>query len=259
MTSLRSDGRSATELRPLSASCGVLKRAHGSCRLEAGGTAVLASVYGPVAEQQTRLELSERARIQVEVHWSQRSDELEEAAAAPNLDNESSALSSRRREAEDILVGILEQCVQVRAFPRKLIKITIQVVNDGGAVLSCAVVAASAALLDAGIEMIAVPSAASCAVQSSGSIILDPTREEESSGSTLAQVFLCTLDDVSGDAAALTTDGPLDKDTLQDAMDSCTRGARAARAFLRLSFTANAQQRIQTIPANAVEVPSTSS
>ncbi|KAG6772680.1 hypothetical protein NC652_017745 [Populus alba x Populus x berolinensis] len=45
----RDDGRSPSQLRPLSCSRNVLHRAHGSASWSQGDTKVLAAVYGPKA------------------------------------------------------------------------------------------------------------------------------------------------------------------------------------------------------------------
>lgn len=160
MAQLRKDGRTPNQMRPLVCSRGLLHRADGSARWSQENTIVVAAVYGPKAITGRR-ENAERAIL--EVTWKPKT------GLAGNAE----------KEAEFVLRRTLEHVVFTAMHPNTAISIIIQVVNDDGALLACAVNAACAALVDAGIPMRGLVAAVSCAVNSKGEVCLDPTKGEE--------------------------------------------------------------------------------
>jgi len=229
----RADGRDNGSLRPLHVECGVLQRPDGSCRLRLGDSEVLAAAYGPIAEPQSRLELPDRARVQVHVHWQPPADVDTATMSLGSREGEQQSL--RHPEAEALLEGALETAILVRRFPRKLVKISAQVISDDGSMIACALLACAAAIVDAGIEMSQMPSAACCVVNSNGVVLLDPTKAEERAEDAMV-VFACTLADDDERIATLQVDGALTKEMLKKTLTSAIAGARASRSFLRLAF-----------------------
>ncbi|XP_012452447.1 exosome complex exonuclease RRP46 homolog isoform X1 [Gossypium raimondii] len=82
-------------------------------------------------------------------------------------------------EYEMILKRTLQSICLLTINPNTTTSIIIQVVNDDGALLSCAINAACVALVDAGIPTEHLAVAICCCVAKSGCVILDPTRLEE--------------------------------------------------------------------------------
>ena len=152
----RPDGRaSGGTLRPLSCELGLLPRADGSASFKAGSTHVLCGVYGPIAP-----------KLSVQEDWSKAT---------------LSVIMTQAQSHESMLSQVLEGCILVEKFPRTVIEIVVQVVQDDGSVLACAIHAIVCALMDAGIPMRHLPIATTCCFVASNddTLQLDPIKEEE--------------------------------------------------------------------------------
>ncbi|KAI3996105.1 hypothetical protein MKX01_018174 [Papaver californicum] len=163
----RVDGRTPYQLRPLACSRNLLNRAHGSARWSQGDTIVLAVVYGPKAGTEKN-ENPEKASI--EVVWKPKTGQIGKA----------------EREYEMILRRTLLSICHLTINPNTTTSVILQVFNDDGALLPCAVNAACAALVDAGIPSKHLAVSICCGVSETGSLVLDPTKVEEQI-STLSQ------------------------------------------------------------------------
>lgn len=73
----------------------------------------------------------------------------------------------------------MEHIVLAAMHPNTAISVIIQVVNDDGGLLACAINAACAALVDAGVPLSGLIVAVSCAVNHKGVVLLDPMKKEE--------------------------------------------------------------------------------
>ncbi|KAL2635037.1 hypothetical protein R1flu_006516 [Riccia fluitans] len=156
----RVDGRTANQLRPTLCSRSLLERAHGSARWQQDNTIIMAAVYGPKPVSGKK-EDPERATL--EVLWKTKS------GIAGNAD----------KEAEVTIRRTLEYIVLSSMHPNTGISIILQVVNDDGAILACAINAACAALVDAGIPLTGLIVAVSVGVTTHGVVVVDPTKVEE--------------------------------------------------------------------------------
>lgn len=156
----RADHRTPNQLRPLTCSRNVLIRAHGSARWSQGDTIVLAAVYGPKAGTKKN-ENPEKASI--EVIWKPKTGQM----------------GKEEKECEMILRRTIQSICLLTVNPNTTTSIILQVVNDDGALLPCAINAATVALVDAGIPLKHLAVAISCGLQESGSVFLDPTKLEE--------------------------------------------------------------------------------
>nr|XP_007139880.1 hypothetical protein PHAVU_008G066200g [Phaseolus vulgaris]ESW11874.1 hypothetical protein PHAVU_008G066200g [Phaseolus vulgaris] len=156
----RPDGRSANQLRPLACSCSVLHRAHGSSSWAQGETKVLAAVYGPKAGTKKN-ENPEKASI--EIIWKPKSGQIGKV----------------EKEYEMILKKTFESICIRTIYPNTTTTVIVQVLHDDGALLPCAINAACAALVDAGIPLKHLAVAICCSVTDSGCVLLDPTKDEE--------------------------------------------------------------------------------
>ncbi|XAR70856.1 hypothetical protein NMG60_11027889 [Bertholletia excelsa] len=156
----RAGDRTANHLRPLACSRNILNRAHGSASWSQGETKVLAAVYGPKAGTKKN-ENPEKACF--EVIWK------------PNTGQ----IGKPEKEYEMILKRTLQSICLLTVNPNTTTTIIVQVVNDDGALLACAINAACAALVDAGIPLKHLAVAICCGLTQSGHIILDPDKLEE--------------------------------------------------------------------------------
>ncbi|KAH7840398.1 hypothetical protein Vadar_016333 [Vaccinium darrowii] len=156
----RVDGRTPNQLRPLACSRSILNRAHGSANWSQGETKVLAAVYGPKAGTKKN-ENPEKACI--EVIWKPKTGQI----------------GKPEKEYETILKRTLQSICLLTVNPNTTTSVIVQVVNDDGALLPCAINAACAALVDAGIPLKNLAVAICCCLTDSGYVILDPNKLEE--------------------------------------------------------------------------------
>lgn len=156
----RGDGRTPNQRRPVACTRGILHRAHGSASWAQGDTKVIAAVYGPKAGTKKN-ENPEKACI--EVIWKPKTGQS----------------GKPEREYEVVLKKTLQSICLLNVHPNTTTSIVIQVVNDDGALLPCAINAACAALVDAGIPLKHLAVAICCCMAESGHILLDPSKIEE--------------------------------------------------------------------------------
>ncbi|KAL6985433.1 exosome non-catalytic core subunit rrp46 [Sarracenia purpurea var. burkii] len=156
----RVDGRTPNQLRPLSCSRNVLNRAHGSASWSQGETKVLAAVYGPKAGTKKN-DNPEKACI--EVIWKPKTGQM----------------GKPEKEYEMVLKRTLQSICLLTVNPNTTTSVIVQVVNDDGALLPCAINASCAALVDAGIPLKHLAVAICCCLAESGYVLLDPNKLEE--------------------------------------------------------------------------------
>jgi exosome complex component RRP46 len=183
---LRGDGRSDNTLRTLSCEFGTLQNCDGSAVWKSGATSVLAAVHGPIAPRQSQYESSSGCIISLVI--------------------KSGSGGASDAEWESFLTQQLNACIVRESYPRCVISIILQIVNDDGSVLAAALHAAASALIDANIEMKYLPTAVTCftwkntaTTSAHGTIVLDPTiNEEESAQAVILLVFFPNSDSLIG-------------------------------------------------------------
>ncbi|XP_062164219.1 exosome complex exonuclease RRP46 homolog isoform X2 [Alnus glutinosa] len=158
----RVDGRTANQLRPLACSRNILNRAHGSASWSQGDTKVLAAVYGPKVGTKKN-ENPEKACI--EVIWKPKTGQI----------------GKPEKEYEMIVKRTLQSICVLTINPNTTTSVIVQL-------LPCAINAACAALVDAGIPLKHLAVAICCCLADSRYVLLDPTKLEEQK--TKAFVYL---------------------------------------------------------------------
>lgn len=230
----REDGRTPTMLRPLACSINVLNRAHGSASWSQGDTKVLAAVYGPKAGTKKN-ENPEKASI--EVIWKPKTGQI----------------GKLEREYEMILKRTLQSICILTVNPNTTTSVIVQVVNDDGALLPCAINAACGALVDAGISLKHLAVAICCCLAETGCVILDPTKQEEQK--MKAFVYLVFPNSMLSvlQVSAHTNDEPVEHGIITSvthgAMSvedyfSCLKSGRAATAKLSNFLRSRLQNRL---------------
>ena len=77
--------------------------------------------------------------------------------------------------------------VEARDYPRAVISIVVQVLEDNGSILATAINAVTLALMDAGVPMRSVVTASTCAILPDGRMCLDPSLSEETVGAAFCR------------------------------------------------------------------------
>uniref|UniRef100_A0A4X1SLK3 Exosome complex component RRP46 n=2 Tax=Sus scrofa TaxID=9823 RepID=A0A4X1SLK3_PIG len=185
---------SGAESGPRSPSCtlrhfaceqNLLSRPDGSASFLQGDTSVLAGVYGP-AEVKVRKEIFNKATLEVILR--------------PKIGLPGVAEKSRER----LIRNTCEAVVLGALHPRTSITVVLQVISDAGSLLACCLNAACMALVDAGVPMRALFCGVTCALDSDGTFMLDPTAKQEKEARA---VLTFALDSVERKLLMSTTKG----------------------------------------------------
>ncbi|XP_044497344.1 exosome complex exonuclease RRP46 homolog isoform X2 [Mangifera indica] len=144
----RAVGHTPNRLRLFSYSRNTLHRAYGSASWSQGDTKVLAAVYGPKAGTKKN-ENPEKPCF--EVIWKPKTGQI----------------GKLEKDYEVILKRTVQSRCILTVNQNTTTSIIIQVVHDDGALLPCAINAACAALVDAGIPMKHLPVAICCCLAES--------------------------------------------------------------------------------------------
>ncbi|CAH0482555.1 unnamed protein product [Peronospora belbahrii] len=209
----RLDGRVGNELRPFACEQGALFRADGSARMSHGSSTVLAAVHGPGQARNWRNEKTDKATLDV------------------CFKLEKGIITSKEKEYELIIRETFTPIVLTDNFPRAVISIVIQVIEDNGSLLAVAINAVSLALMDAGIPMSSLVTAASCGIFADGNLYLDPSSvEEEEAVSWVTTSRSSTSDGV----LTCITNGMLSEEQYFACSEACQRASENVAAFFRI-------------------------
>ncbi|CAI5507950.1 unnamed protein product, partial [Closterium sp. Naga37s-1] len=97
---------------------------------------------------------------------------------------------AQEKYSEAVVRQTVDAVLLSSLLPRTRIQLQLQVLHDDGSLLACALNAAFAALLDAGLPLACLPAAVQLALDSQGQLLLDPTKQEQQTASaTLCTVF----------------------------------------------------------------------
>nr|XP_035950801.1 exosome complex component RRP46 isoform X1 [Halichoerus grypus] len=172
-------------LRHFACEQNLLSRPDGSASFLQGDTSVLAGVYGP-AEVKVSKEIFNKATLEVILR--------------PKIGLPGVAEKSRER----LIRNTCEAVVLGTLHPRTSITVVLQVVSDAGSLLACCLNAACMALVDAGVPMRALFCGVTCALNSDGTLVLDPTAKQEKEARA---VLTFALDSVERKLLMSTTKG----------------------------------------------------
>lgn len=215
MKRARKDKRAAEAMRKIECSRGVLSRADGSVRFNQGRNSLIVAAFGPIKVPR-------------------RKEKLEEATVQVEFKPASGAQTKKHKQLELLVHDAIANAVLSSLHPCTLIKVVIQVVEADGSLLAASINASCLALIDAGVQMSGVVSAAAVAVdQKSERLLLDPTQEEEDLAGSLVTAGFGSG---SGDLVVCDTLGMLDMDTFSSAVRLAAKAAKRVEAFTRRFF-----------------------
>ncbi|KAH9260550.1 hypothetical protein BASA81_001017 [Batrachochytrium salamandrivorans] len=165
--------------RPLQLHGDVSHLASGSATCELGRTKVLCQVFGPrPRKQQGKAEFENMGAVDVEatfmLSFSSGDDGLEENDGGEKANR---ALSM-------FVENALQTSVQLELFPKSVLDVHIQVLEDDGSAFACAVICASFALAKCGVEMFDLVTAVTLYSTPVGSgdeetVYVDPTKRQQ--------------------------------------------------------------------------------
>jgi len=209
---MREDNRANTQVRAIESEQGLLSRADGSARYSHDKTSVLVGVFGPLEAKISR-QLIDRACI--EVYW------VPQSGNADYTD----------REQQLFIQNTLENIIITTLYPRSVITVIVQVLNDGGSILSAVLNGICLALLDAGLAMNSLAVSISCCIVED-SILLDPILTEEGAASATSTFVFSSI----GNTLLLsTTSGTIDQQILFKLLEISRSASQKILAFMRLA------------------------
>ncbi|KZO98471.1 ribosomal protein S5 domain 2-like protein [Calocera viscosa TUFC12733] len=204
--------RSPSSVRPIFLQTGLIPSASGSTYLEQSSQKLVCAVYGP--RQQPKAAgagYSDRGTLTVSLKFAPFSSSRRRA---PNRDAEDRQLSLRVQAA-------LEPAVRAETFPKAGVDVFLHVLeSDGLDALVCgAVLAASTALADAGVELLGLVVGCSAAWVG-GRTWLDPS-EQEARGARGVMGLTCLP--ALGTVASVWQTGELGLEEVEQMADECRR------------------------------------
>ena len=201
--------------RPLRSEVGLLSRPDGSASVSHGDTSTLAAVYGPT-QVRVKNELIDRAFIEVC---------YKAKVGLP---------SCQDKFRQDFLRDAIDSAVLSSQHPRTAINVIVQELQSSGSLLACAVNAAFLALLDAVIPLRFTVAAVTCAVNSQGVILLDPTAAQEEEA-TACMTF--AFDSVDKSLVTSHTRGIFSKEQYIGCLKACSIASQSIFDFYREGMT----------------------
>lgn len=201
-------------LRQMSCELGQLSRPDGDVTVTQGDTCAVVAVYGP-CEVRMNKELLDRTTIDV------------------TYKPKSGLPKCADKMFERVIRNTCETIILTTLHPRSSINIIIQEMQDSGSFLSCCMNAACLALLDASVSLKYLIASVTCAIDSDGGIILDPTsKQEKLATSTLTFVF----DKKNYDVVSVTTKGSYTQEQFNKCLILCRQASKNVFQFYRDSM-----------------------
>jgi len=205
--------RYSSELRSMRCEQSLLNKTDGSASFMQGNTQVIAAAYGP-AEVRASKELIDKATLEV--------------VFRPKVGMPGCA----EKLMERVIRNSCDPIVLTSRHPRSSLTVVIQLVQDCGSLLSCAINAACMAMVDAGFPMKCLVCSVSCALSENGDIQLDPTLEQEKSASA---VMTFAFDSVNKNVMTSSTTGSFTVQEYEKCLEACRSAATKLFDFFRLS------------------------
>lgn len=230
----RIDGRSSTAVRPVSIVVGGSASAGGSALISLGRTRALATVHGPRENAHASGETIASGAFDVRVSIAPFASRARRGAAVGVLGDE-------ERRLEGALRAALTPSVMLERFPKAVVEVHVLFLEIDGGEIVAAVMAASAALVDAGVDVIDCVAAGTVCFSRSGELLVDPTEAELAAGAGACSVaILPNLGAVTSASHA----GDAETAHLLRALALATDAATTTLAALRPALVHAASQRL---------------
>lgn len=203
----------SSELRSMRCEQCLLNKSDGSASFSQGDTQVIAAAYGP-AEVRLSREIIDKATLEVV---------LRPKVGVPGC---------AEKLKEQVIRNSCEPVVLIMQHPRSSLMIVIQLIQDCGSLLSCAINAACMAMVDGGFPMKCLVCAVTCCLTEFGEIHLDPTLEQEKCASA---VMTFAFDSINQNMMTSSTNGKFTFQQYDKCLEACRSAAIKLFDFFRLS------------------------
>ncbi len=219
---IRTDGRTADELREIKIQVGVVKNADGSAYIEFGNNKIMVAVYGPREVHPKHMALPDRCVLRCRYHMSPFSTDTRKNPAP----------SRREVEISKVIREALEPALMLEDYPRAAIDVFVEVLQADGGSRCAGIAAASVALADAGINMRDIVTA--CAAgKVDERIVLDINdTEDKEGGADMPVAYLPHLNQIT----LLQLDGILSSEQFNECLDKALNGCKSIYEIQRLAL-----------------------
>ncbi|HEY1248192.1 MAG TPA: exosome complex exonuclease Rrp41 [Nitrososphaera sp.] len=219
---IRTDGRTADELRDIKIQVGVVKNADGSAYIEFGNNKIMVAVYGPREVHPKHMALPDRCVLRCRYHMSPFSTDTRKNPAP----------SRREVEISKVIREALEPALMLVDYPRAAIDVFVEVLQADGGSRCAGITAASVALADAGINMRDIVTA--CAAgKVDERIVLDINdTEDKEGGADMPVAYLPHLNQIT----LLQLDGILSSEQFNECLDKALNGCKSIYEIQRLAL-----------------------
>merc|ERR1711973_704416 len=205
---------------------GVIRQSNGSAYLETRGTKVICAVYGP-RDNPRKHDFSSKGTLTCTLQYAP----FARKERPPRDSN--TQHDTLNKEYSNLIRSALHHAICLDAYPKAQIDVHINVIEEEGNVLSHAIMVASTALADAGIQMLDVVTSASLVHSATDNVrLLDPTHGEMvhpdvCGGVTVA--YLPSLNQVSG----LLHNGEQEVDETIKGINMCIEGCLRVHSLMK--------------------------
>lgn len=229
----REDGRYPEQMRPASSApraplrsnrClvikkGIISKANGSAYIELGCTKLTCAVYGP-RSQSGRVAGSKAYNLNGNLNC-----EIEFLPFS-SFNRRPYQRDADEAELSAVLEASLEPAIRRDLFPNAFLDIFVTVLEDDGSVLAAAILAASAALAQAQVEMYDSVVACSALIVDS-TVIVDPTKQESSVKKPGKSHMTCAVMPNHNRVTQVHSVGPMSASLYQETVNMVLDGSRA--------------------------------
>lgn len=210
----RFDGRKMDQTRPMEAQVGIIPRATGSARFKIGKTVALAAVYGP-RELHPRF-LQDPSTGILRCHYNM-------MPFSGHGDRVRPGGGRRAKEISMVMTNAIAPVLDLKDYPNSVVDVFVELPQTDAGTRCAAIVAASMALADAGLEMKDMVTAVAVG-KVGGSVLADLNYDEEAyeehGGSTDIPVAVVPS---TGEITLLQLDGEISREDLKKALEMAQR------------------------------------
>jgi len=223
----RTDGRtSPTQLRPIEAKAGVIKRADGSAYFRIGNTWAYAAVYGPRDLHPKFMQNPKKGILRCEYAMMPFSGMGDRVRPGP---------SRRSKEISMVTEKALTPVINLDEFPNTVVDVFIELPQTDAGSRCAGICAASIALADAGIPMKDLVTAIAVG-NLNGQKVVDLCYEEEALEGEIADIPMAVIPS-TGMVTLLQMDGIITKEDLNELLQMGVKACQEIYQIQRKALT----------------------
>lgn len=222
----RFDKRKPNQLRPMSMEVGVLPNATGSAKVTVGKTKAIAGVFGPRNVRPRHMEMSDKLLIRC----------YYDLVSFSVTDRARPGPSRRSRELGLVIKSALEKSIFVEDYPKSMIEVFVEIVEADAGSRCAAIIAASLAVADAGLNMRDfVPAVAVGKIDDMVCVDLTKKEEDVHHGGGATDVPIAYIP-TENELTLLQLDGKISRKDLMTALEMGVESCKEIHAMMKQAF-----------------------